>query len=123
MKVNHVTHTPQSFNSLHGKQYPRPYDNVMLYCRYCQTRIEIKVYHPTAQLEHYQLINLPERIAKHMEDRKVHCKTCDKDFLLEKQHKEEKFDFHLKLDCSNMSGGMEEWYEDSIPKYSNDTYA
>tara|TARA_Y100001963_G_C6451013_1_gene295861 strand:+ start:89 stop:475 length:387 start_codon:yes stop_codon:yes gene_type:complete len=123
MKINPTGKSSQSFNSLHAKQQPRPYDNVMLYCRYCQTRIEIKVYHPTAQLEHYQLINLPERIARHMEDRKVHCKNCDRDFLLEKQHKEERFDFHMKLDCSNMKPGMESWYEDAIPKYSTDTYA
>ena len=123
MKINPIGKTSQSFNSLHDRQYPRPYDIVMLYCKYCQKRIEIKVYHPQAQLEHYQLVNLPQRIAEHIRERKVHCKECDKDFILQKEVKEESTDFYLKLDCSTMSAGMESWYEDAIPKYSNEPYA
>jgi hypothetical protein len=42
---------------------------------------------------------------------------------LEKQPKKSTTDYLLKLDCSNMSAGMESWYEDSIPKYSKENYS
>lgn len=120
MKINPVT---KSFNTLHDKKHPRPYDIIMTYCTYCKKRIDIKVYHPSATLDHYQMVNLPERIAKHLDERKIHCPECDKDFVLSKEVKTEKTDFYLKLDCSNMNLGMEYWYEDAIPKYSREEYA
>ena len=122
-KVNPVVKTYPSFNSLHANRYPSRYDLIILYCRSCQRRIDIKVYHPSATLEHYQLINLPQRIAKHIQKRDIHCPECNKDFVLEKEVHKEKIDFLLKLDCSNMSSGMESWYEDAIPKHSDEEYS
>jgi len=122
-KVNPVGKTYPSFNSLHDNLYPRPYDNVVLYCSSCQGRMEMRVYHSTAKLEHYQLVNLPNRIAKHIQNRSIHCLNCDKDFVLEKETQKEKSEFLLKLDCSNMSSGMESWYEDSIPRHSDEEYS
>lgn len=118
-----IDKTRQVFNPLYSKNKTNPYDIVMVYCRYCQQKLEIHVNHSFGKFEHYQLINLPERIAKHLNTRKIHCTKCFKDFVLEKNTKETKSEFLLKLDCSNMSAGMESWYEDSIPKYSNEPYA
>ena len=122
-KINPVGKTYPSFNSLHARQHPSRYDSVVLYCPTCQKRMEMKVYHPLAKLEHYQLVNLPQTIAKHIDKRNIHCLSCDKDFVLEKEIQKEKTDFLLKLDCSNMNSGMESWYEDSIPKHSDEEYS
>jgi hypothetical protein len=66
--------------------------------------------------EHFQLINLPERVAKHLKQRKIDCPKCEKTFILEKHIQDTKTEFLLKLDCSNMYTGMEYWYNDVIPK-------
>ena len=118
-----IVRTHRVENSLPNKNKPTPYDIVMVYCRYCQQRLELHVNHSFGKFEHYQLINLPERIAKYLDTREIHCTKCSKDFVIEKITKETKSEFLLKLDCSNMGSGMESWYEDSIPKYSNETYA
>ena len=120
MKINK---TYQVENSLHQNKTKTPYDIVMVYCNSCQERLEVRVYHSFAKLEHFQLINLPERIADHLQRREIDCHKCHKTFILEKNTHNTKSEFLLKLDCSNMSAGMESWYEDSIPKYSNETYA
>ena len=120
MKINK---THQVENSLRQVRTKTPYDIVMMYCNTCQQRLEIRVYHARAKLEHFQLINLPERIADHLQRREIDCLKCKKTFILEKNIHNTKSDFTLKLDCSNMSAGMESWYEDAIPKYSNEPYA
>lgn len=120
MKIN-KTHQVQ--NSLQHKKTDKPYDVVMVYCRYCNQRLEVHVYHSLAQLEHYQIVNLPEKISKHLDTRNIQCNHCDRKFVLEKQPSNTKTDYLMKLDCSDMSSGMESWYEDSIPKYSNEIYS
>ena len=119
MKINK---THQVENSLRQIRTKTPYDIVMVYCRYCQQRLNVRVYHSRAKLEHFQLINLPERIADHLQRREINCNKCNRTFVLEKNIHNTKSEFLLKLDCSNMSSGMESWYEDSIPKYSNEMY-
>ena len=101
----------------------RPYDIVMLYCKMCKKRIDLKVFYPLGKSEHFQLVNLPERISKHLGDRTVVCNHCDKKFILEKLPDSFIDNYIMKLDCSGMSPGMESWYEDAIPKYSTDIYA
>ena len=120
MKINK---THQVENALHQNRTKTPYDIVMVYCNCCQQRLEVRVYHSFAKLEHFQLINLPERIADHLQRREIECPNCNKTFILEKNTHSTKSEFLLKLDCSNMGAGMESWYDDSIPKYSNKTYA
>ena len=44
------------------------------------------------------------------------CNKCNKTFVLEKQPKKSTTDYLLKLDCSNMSAGMESWYENPHSK-------
>ena len=120
MKINKI-HKPM--NTLYNNKQPKVYDIVMVYCRYCQEKMEIHVYHALGKFEHFQLINLPERIAKHLDTREIHCSHCYKTFVLEKNTQNLKTDYHLKLDCSNIGPGMESWYEDAIPKYSNELYS
>ena len=120
MKIN-KTHAV--FNMLHDKNKPKPYDIVRMYCHYCQEKLDIHVYHALGNFEHYQLVNLPEKIAKHLNTRKIECTHCDKDFVKKKNIQDLKSDYHLNLDYSNMGSGMESWYEDAIPKYSKEPYA
>jgi len=119
MKIN-KTHEVK--NSLHPKKTDKPYDVVMVYCRYCKQKIDVRVYHSLAQLEYYQIVNLPEKITKHLDTREIYCSPCDKTFILEKETKDSTTDYHLKLDCSNIGLGMEAWYEDAIPNMSGDEY-
>ena len=93
MKIN-KTHAV--FNMLHDKNKPKPYDIVRMYCHYCQEKLDIHVYHALGNFEHYQLVNLPEKIAKHLNTRKIECTHCDKDFVLEKSHRE-LIDQHFEL--------------------------
>ena len=53
----------------------------------------------------------------------IDCPNCNKTYILVKNTHNSKTEYLLKLDCSKMKSGMESWYEDSIPKYSNETYA
>ena len=110
-------------NSLYNKQQDRLYDIVRTYCKACNSKMDIHVYHSFGKLEYYQITNLPNKISAHLQTRKIVCNNCDKTFLLEKQPAKTTSDYLLKFDCSNMSSGMESWYEDSIPKYSNEIYA
>ena len=102
-------------NTLQDKSKSNPYDVVMVYCRYCQQKIDVHVYHSLGKLEYYQLTNLPEKISKNLSTRNIQCIPCDKSFVLEKQPKKSTTDYLMKLDCSNMKPGMELWY-DSMTK-------
>jgi hypothetical protein len=116
-KVKKVSKGSKVKNSLLDKNKDKPYDLVMVYCNCCQKRLDVYVYHSLGKSEHFQLINLPEKIAKHLKRRrKIDCPNCNKTFILEKHKQNTKSEFLLKLDCSNMRAGMESWYEDSIPK-------
>ena len=122
MKINKVNNTYPVRNTLHQKNPDKPYDIVMTYCRYCDKRMDITVYHSFGKYEYYQIVNLPEKIAKYLDTRKINCHNCKKKFVLEKNPNQTKTDYLLKLDCSDMTLGMESWYEDAIPKYSNEVY-
>ena len=103
-------------NSLQDKAKSNPYDVVMVYCRYCEKKIDVHVYHSLGKLEYYQITNLPEKISKHLDTRNIQCIPCDKTFVLEKQPPKITTDYLLKLDCSNMNAGMESWYENPYSK-------
>ena len=110
-------------NSLYKKHKDSPYDIVRLYCKSCSSVMDIHVYHSFGKFEYYQLTNLPNKISSHLDTRKIECSECKKTYLLEKQPVKTSSDYLLKLDCSNMSSGMESWYEDSIPKHSKEIYS
>ena len=114
--VMKIVHMHKVENSLAEKAKSNPYDVVMVYCRYCQQKIDVHVYHSFGKLEYYQLTNLPEKISKHLGTRNIQCIPCDKTFVLEKQPTKSTTDYLLKLDCSSMSSGMESWYENPHSK-------
>ena len=109
-------------NPLHQSRKPVTYDIVRIYCRYCQEKLDLRVYHSRGKFETYQIVNLPEHLADHLDTRKIECTHCDKNFVLEKNIKDKKTDYLLKLDCSNMQPGMESWYADAIPNMSGGEY-
>lgn len=115
-KVKKVSKGSKVKNSLQNNPSTNPHDLVMVYCRYCQKRLDVYVYHSLGKSEHFQLINLPERVAKHLKRREINCPKCEKTFFLEKKTQDTKTEFLLRLDCSNMSTGMEYWYDDIVLK-------
>ncbi len=123
MRINKLHKVTKVNNPLHPTDKSQLYDIVMVYCRYCETKLDVHVYHSFGKFEHFQIVNLPTKISKHLSTRKIECTHCDKTFVLEKQPIKSSTEYLLKLDCSNMSGGMESWYEDSIPKHSKEIYA
>jgi len=106
-------------NSLLDKNKDKPYDVVLTYCTHCNSRININVYHPLGKYDQYQIKNLPKKISIHLGSRNIQCNHCNKSFSLEMVDD----DYLMKLDCSDMILGMEHWYDDAIPKYSNETYS
>ena len=95
------------------KLEPALYDTIITYCVSCKSRIDIPVVHDKATNNYYQLVNIPDHIADEVYDQKVYCKQCRNTNLLEKQKKVSNLNvFTLKLDCSDMNPGTEDWYED-----------
>jgi hypothetical protein len=98
------------------KQHEDKYDTVMTYCPSCYVRIEVRIPHSAGKNEFFQFVNMPERIAKYLDGRKVHCNHCKNTIIVEKESKTTKPTFVLKIDCSQITPGMESWYDDAIPK-------
>ena len=95
------------------KLEPALYDTIITYCVSCKARIDIPIIHDSASNNYYQLVNIPDHIADEVHNQKVYCKQCRNTNLLEKQKKVSNLNvFTLKLDCSNMNPGTEDWYED-----------
>ena len=121
MEINRINKTvnPVPYNK---KEIPVTYDNVRVYCRYCQEKIDLRVYHALGKFETFQIVNLPEHLADHLDSRQIECTHCDKNFLIERNVRNKKTEFFFKLDCSKMVSGMESWYEDAIPNMSKEEY-
>ena len=95
------------------KLEPALYDTIITYCVSCKERIEFPVIHDKATNNSFQLVNIPDHVADAVHDQKVYCKQCRSTNLLEKQKQVTNLNvFTLKLDCSNMNPGTEDWYED-----------
>ena len=95
------------------KLEPALYDTIITYCVSCKARIDIPIIHDNASNNYYQLVNIPDFIADEVHNQKVYCKQCRNTNLLEKQKQVTNLNvFTLKLDCSNMNPGTEDWYED-----------
>ena len=94
------------------KLEPVLYDTIITYCVSCKSRIEFPVVHDKATNNSFQLVNIPDHVADAVHDQKVYCKQCRRTNLLEKQKQVTNLNvFTLKLDCSNMKPGTEDWYE------------
>ena len=98
------------------KQHEDKYDTVMTYCPSCSVRIEVRIPHSAGKNEFFQFVNMPERISKYLNGRKVYCNHCKNTIIVEKESKSTKPTFVLKIDCSQITPGMESWYDDAIPK-------
>ena len=95
------------------KLEPALYDTIITYCVSCNARIDIPVIHDNATNNYFQLVNVPDYVADEVHNQKVYCKKCRNTNLLEKQKQVTNLNvFTLKLDCSNMNPGTEDWYED-----------
>jgi len=95
------------------KLEPVLYDTIITYCVSCKTRIEFPVVHDKATNNSFQLVNIPDHVADEVYEQKIYCKQCRNTNLLEKQKQVTNLNvFTLKLDCSNMNPGTEDWYED-----------
>ncbi|SVA62214.1 uncharacterized protein METZ01_LOCUS115068 [marine metagenome] len=95
------------------KLEPVLYDTIITYCVSCKTRIEFPVVHDKATNNSFQLVNIPDHVADEVHEQKIYCKQCRNTNLLEKQKQVTNLNvFTLKLDCSNMNPGTEDWYED-----------
>ena len=95
------------------KLEPALYDTIITYCVSCKARIDIPIIHDSASNNYYQLVNIPDHIADEVHNQKVYCKQCRNTNLLEKQKKVSNLNvFTLKLDCSDMNPGTDDWYED-----------
>ena len=95
------------------KLEPALYDTIITYCVSCKARIDIPIIHDNASNNYYQLVNIPDFIADEVHNQKVYCKQCRNTNLLEKQKKVSNLNvFTLKLDCSDMNPGTDDWYED-----------
>ncbi len=121
MEINRINKTVNPI-PLDRKEKPSTYDNVRVYCRYCQERLDLRVYHSLGKFETFQLVNIPEHLADHLESRQIECTHCNKNFIIEKNTRNKKTEFFFKLDCSKMVPGMESWYEDAIPNMSQEEY-
>ncbi|SVC14416.1 uncharacterized protein METZ01_LOCUS267270 [marine metagenome] len=102
------------------KEHETKYDTVMTYCPSCHFRIDVRIQHSDGKNEFFQFVNMPERISKYLDGRKVYCNMCKKTSIVERESNATKPTFAVKLDCSQMKPGMETWYEDSIPKFNNE---
>ena len=95
------------------KLEPALYDTIITYCVSCKERIEFPVVHDKATNNSFQLVNIPDHVADEVHEQKIYCKQCRNTNLLEKQKQVTNLNvFTLKLDCSNMNPGTEDWYED-----------
>ena len=116
--VKPVTKTEAIQNNFHlDTPKSKPHDTIMTYCPSCQFRLDIVINHSQGKNEFFQLVNVPDRIIEKLGSRKLYCNMCKNTILLEKQSQKTHNSFYLlKIDCSQMSTGMESWYEDAIPK-------
>ena len=90
------------------------YDTIMAYCQSCKERIDIPVMHDGATNTQFQLVNVPVGVFDNLDQYKADCKNCGNTNIIEKQTRVTNFEvFTVKLDCSNMSLGMDSWYENN----------
>ena len=82
MKIDKTYHVK---NSLYDKHKGSPYDIVMIYCKSCNSKMDIRVYHSFGKLEYYQLNNLPNKISNNLDTRKIKCSECNVTNTLQKQ--------------------------------------
>ena len=97
-------------NSLQDKAKSNPYDVVMVYCRYCEKKIDVHVYHSFGKLEYYQIFNLPDKISKHLDTRNIQCNKCNKSMGI-KTFKEVMGEKKYETKVIYLKNGKEKYYK------------
>ena len=87
-------------------------DTIITYCPACQIRLTLEIPHPNAKGDYYQLTGIPDSVAIHLETRTIFCTNCANTIIIEPVEKRVKENFFtVKIDCSKMSKGHEDWYD------------
>ena len=100
------------------------YDTIMFYCPICQEKNNVQVIHEKAKNTFFQSTNIPAYVAVSIKSQKINCEKCSKTLILGYGDIPVKqYNLTVKLDCSNDYTGMEGWYDDQIPKATDEDYA
>jgi len=99
------------------------YDTIRFYCPCCKEKNHIFVGHINASNNFFQSTNIPSLVASNIKPQRIKCKSCNRPLSINLEDiPVRQYNLLVRLDCSGQSGGMEEWYEDAIPKYTDEDY-
>ena len=100
------------------------YDTIIFYCPVCQEKNNVQVIHEKAKNTFFQSTNIPSYVAVSIKSQKINCEKCSKTLILGYGDiPVRQYNLTVKLDCSNDYTGMEGWYDDQIPKATDEDYA
>ena len=99
------------------------YDTIIFYCPVCREKNNVQVIHEKAKNAFFQSTNIPAYVAVSIKSQKINCEKCSKTLVLGYGDiPVRQYNLTVKLDCSNDYTGMEGWYEDQIPKATDEEY-
>ena len=99
------------------------YDTIIFYCPICKEKNNVQVIHEKAKKAFFQSTNIPAYVAVSIKSQKINCEKCSKTLVLGfGDIPVRQYNLTVKLDCSNDYTGMEGWYEDQIPKATDEEY-
>ena len=100
------------------------YDTIIFYCPVCQEKNNVQVIHGKATNTYFQSTNIPAYVAVSIKSQKIKWKKCTKTLVLGfGDVPVRQYNLTVKIDCSNDYTGMEGWYDDQIPKATDEDYA
>ena len=100
------------------------YDTIMFYCPICKEKNNVQVIHEKAKNTFFQSTNIPSYVAVSIKNQKINCEKCSKTLILGYGDiPVRQYNLTVKLDCSNDYTGMEGWYDDQIPKATDEDYS
>ena len=99
------------------------YDTIIFYCPICKEKNNVQVIHGKAKNAFFQSTNIPSYVAVSIKSQKINCEKCSKTLVLGfGDIPVRQYNLTVKLDCSNDFTGMEGWYEDQVPKATDEEY-
>ena len=99
------------------------YDTIIFYCPICKEKNNVQVIHEKAKKAFFQSTNIPAYVAVSIKSQKINCEKCSKTLVLGfGDIPVRQYNLTVKLDCSNDFTGMEGWYEDQVPKATDEEY-
>ena len=100
------------------------YDTIIFYCPVCQEKNNVQVIHGKATNTYFQSTNIPPFVAVSIVSQRIYCKKCTKTLVIGFEDiPVRQYNLTVKIDCSNDYTGMEGWYDDQIPKATDEDYA